>query len=274
MDGETSHHGSHHHWPPGEEMGRSSKRSLLGTTRRFWSLCPIVSTTMNDTIRLLPNLRHVEHALSTHFDRIFRELESTVLEETGLRVTCDIFAAMPRRSAFEEGFTLMMTILHPLITSLTLREVSVHQDPLQNLHPSHQIPQAKSPTLPAALRRLDLQIHSPHDRDNRDGPLTTSGWRFVLTSVQQLRTRRLSRKSGDGKYRHENIDSLLVDPETNIMFTHFPHLKHLSFSDCSLRLRGFLAIAASHAGTLQEPHLSSHGKVDHPFPGLERPDLA
>ncbi len=205
---------------------------------------------MNDTIRLLPNLRHVEHALSTHFDRIFPELASTVLEKTGLRVTCDIFAAMPRRSAFEEGLTLIVTSLHPLITSLKLREVSVHQDPLQNLHPSHQIPQAKSPTLPAALRHLDLQIYSPRCRDNQDGPLNTSAWRFMLTSIQQLRTLRLSRKQGVERYNRENIDSLLVDPETDIMFSHFPHLKHLYFSNCSLRLRGFLAIATSHAATL------------------------
>lgn len=50
------------------------------------------------------------------------------------------------------------------------------------------------------------------------------------------------------------IDDLDRKDDANVSF--LPHLKHLSFSDCLLRMQGLLAIATSHASTLQELELS------------------
>ncbi|CAD6592755.1 MAG: hypothetical protein ASARMPREDX12_006437 [Alectoria sarmentosa] len=206
------------------------------------SKCPLI----RDTLRRLPNLRHVEHALSTYYLRFI----DGILSE----ISC-IFATISIPDAFTEGFKLIVRDLPDSITSLKLRNVALSQP-----YPSDD------QGLSATLQHLDLELRIPEGWDNESKPYGSAfveAWRRNLIHLVRLKTLRLSFEDGQGRATGYNscvepkyINDLLIDPTDDGKFIVFPHLRSLALTNCSLGICEFLAFAAARSPTLKELELS------------------
>lgn len=206
-------------------------------------------TAIYDTLRSLPNLRHVEHAISTQQGRAFRPLQSKILNETGLGIFRDRLADTSIHLAFEEGTRLVLGNMEPSITSLKLRSVSALAGPYR-----------KTQIMPVTLHHLDLEIY---DEDiwcsgaDPDEQFLMDGWRSNLASLRQLRTLRLSWEADyDNPLDPFYVDDFFIDPKDNANKIVLPHLERFSLSDCCLRLSVLLTFATLHSSTLKDLELN------------------
>ena len=224
------------------------------------SKCPLI----RDTLRRLPNLRHVEHALSTYYLRFIDGILSEIRYRTrhDLQPLCYpclsdscIFATISIPDAFTEGFKLIVRDLPDSITSLKLRNVALSQP-----YPSDD------QGLSATLQHLDLELRIPEGWDNESKPYGSAfveAWRRNLIHLVRLKTLRLSFEDGQGRATGYNscvepkyINDLLIDPTDDGKFIVFPHLRSLALTNCSLGICEFLAFAAARSPTLKELELS------------------
>lgn len=205
----------------------------------------LADTAIFDTLRSLPNLRHIEHAVSTQQSRVFRPLQSKILNETGLSIFRDRLADTSTQLALQEGTRLILGNVGPSITSLKLRSVAKPYPRIQNI--------------PVTLQHLDLEIYDKYiwrGGADPDDALLMTGWRSNLAPLRRLRTLRLSWGANynillDRFY----VDDLFIDPKDSTKNILFPHLERLSLSDCYLRLQGLLTFATSHSSTLKDLEL-------------------
>ncbi|CAD6593394.1 MAG: hypothetical protein ASARMPRED_007446 [Alectoria sarmentosa] len=217
-----------------------------------------------DTMLRLPNLRHVEHALSTYYLRFIDGILSEIRDRTrhDLQPLCYpclsdscIFATISIPDAFTEGFKLIFQDLPDTITSLKLRNVALSQP-----YPSDD------EGLSATLQHLDLELRVPEGWDNKSKPYGSAfveAWRRNLIHLLRLKTLRLSFEDGQGGatdydccVEPKYIDDLLIDPTDDGKFIVFPHLRSLALTNCSLRICEFLAFAAAQSPTLKKLELS------------------
>lgn len=204
----------------------------------------IASTLILDTFRSLPNLYHVEHALSVQDRIVFGTLEFNVLGKTGVCIDRHSLIWILTPSSFEDGFDLMIPHIGPSITSLKLRNTILSQ-----------VSAVGESLLPATLRHLDLEVSGREYDFELHGEHLSTVWCRHLAALQKLTTLRLSWAEPQRSNPHPvYIDDLLIDPEDKVIF--FPHLKCFSVSSCLLRLDALLAFATLHASTLQELEVS------------------
>lgn len=171
-----------------------------------------------------------------------------MLDKTDLSVEHELLASVSEPLSFVNGCKLILGSLRPSITSLKLRKIPVCRYPYNG-----------GRILLAAFRHLDLELYTQTFWDNRSEPVrlaSVDAWRCSLAPLEQLRTLRLGGwKQWNNPIIPFYIDDLLIDRKDDANVSFLPHLKHLFFSDCFLRMQG-LAIATSHASILQELELS------------------
>lgn len=219
---------------------------------------------IGDTMLRLPNLRHVEHALSTYYRRFLDGILSEIRDRTGydLKPFCYsyssdscILATISRPDAFAEGFKLITGNLPDSVTSLKLRNVALSQ-------PCPSDDQGLS----ATLQHLDLELRIPEGWNNESRPygsVFVEAWRRNLIHLVRLKTLRLSFEDGQGRATDYNscvkpkyLDDLLIDPTDDGKFISFPHLRSLALTNCSLGICEFLAFATAQSSTLKELEFS------------------
>lgn len=234
-----------------EKLKRAQIHALTTQERLNGKSSSMVSTSIRNTFRSLPNLYHVEHSLSNQ-DRItLGALEYKILDKTGVRVDRNRLMILSWESSFEIAPDLIVPYLNLSITSLKLRRVVLSD-----------YPSDREISLPQTLQHLDLELWDHHDDPDLDDDYNMDDlreeamtfWRSHLATLQQLTRLRLS--WADIRFFPIYIDDLLIDPEESTKITFFPHLQSLSMTHCSLRPSGLLAFAKLHASTLQELELS------------------
>lgn len=206
-----------------------------------------VSTAIYDTIQSLPNLRHVEHAISSQESRVFRNLEFDFFNKTRIRNLRDFLADPSMHLSFGEGLILVLENLNPTITSLKLRSFPVCADCYNGK------------ILPATLQHLDLEIQEPNSSRVPDPSRQTftDGWRSTLESLKQLRALRLALDTFCERPLHSfYVDDVLINREDSTKNSFFPHLTRLSLTGCSLRMGSLISFATSHSSTLKDLELN------------------
>ena len=208
--------------------------------------------TMEETLALLPNLFHVENAVSMHYRNA---LESDYID---LQYICG-WAEYKEIQALESGLYVIMTHMGGAITSLKLREVVTQFD---NWNYS---------VIPSNLQHLNIDYRgswifseAPYSEDDHRAIGTI---RSTLKRLTQLRSLQLAFASGGDRTKeyaegHSRtspdplyIDDFLIDPQNSVDQSFFPHLRSLRLVNCSLRVRGLQTIAIRHSATLRELEL-------------------
>ena len=242
------------------QTARTSVAALVWEhSREMLALLP------NKTLASLPNLFHVENAMSTYHRKHLTETEARSADYNSIDFL-DLYEKP------EEAQTLALlkgvrgiqslgidSLTAETITSWKLRE-AVAFDGFTMNPPEH-------------LQHLDLEI-----RILGLGPIsplaTALGWRGMLETLSELKSLRLAFACGGGRYADEEnsdghswmdsdtfyIDYLLIDPcdsdsdSAGLVF--FPRLRSLRLVNCALRVQGLQTIAMRHSATLKELELS------------------
>ena len=240
---------------------------------------------MRETVAVLPQIYHVENAVSLHESERTARVYQQVWEEMGI----DLSGYFPTVSANQSaalgrGVSYLMTALTNHITSLKLREV-----PFENWLYHWRIPDQ--------VAHLDIELTVGQQFGILKDPLQTSlavqDWRNQFTALKRLKTLRLH-CSSQGLYPNEDewvqtggpdlyFDDLLTgtslredhlqtaitaelespkhegiirEADTVVIQTRtFPHLESLTLINCPLRQDGLLYLAAMHRLTLRNVEL-------------------
>ena len=219
------------------------------------------SRTIKETLTLLPNLFHLENAMSTHYQKRLAETEARLADYDWIALL-DLYEKPEHAQALAllKGVRGIISHIAEKFTSLKLRGVAA-------------IDKHVTSNLPKNLQHLDLDLRilwtlGEDLIPGLDG-IIFEEWRRTLKTLTELKSLRLTFTYGLDDFTaeehiHEHmwtnaalyVDDFLVGPRDSADQCYFPRLRSLRLANCSLRVRGLQTIAMQHSATLKELELS------------------
>lgn len=235
-------------------LGEIDKNSpLVRPSKHLWSYDTEEAAwrpwAIEETLESLPNLCHVENAISTHCGEYLAEMKTRPMNDDGgdVQETYEDY----KLSAHLKGVKNIVAYVADTITSLKMGVV-------------HNV----LTDLPLNLQHLnlDFRIHMffHDDRSPEHEQIAVEEWRSTLKDLTQLRSLRLAFACGGARTEEHTekdsmmgpgpvyIDDLFIDPQNSVNVCFFPHLRSLNLVNCSLRVHGLQTIANRHSATLKE----------------------
>ena len=206
---------------------------------------------------LLPNLRHLEHGISTYHRQEIASSKDKILTVNGAMFSWQHeYPVEQRKQALALGLQIVLMNVTRNVISLKSRDAPVWLG-LQTF------------MIPSNLQHLDFDLRVGRDlRQNTKSRkfifkigthLPARYWRQHLQVMKQLKTLRLGllrdvkRYTVDGKeYSDVYVDDLLLSLKHPTDDCFFPRLERLELFDSFCQLNGLLAFVKNHQQTLKQ----------------------
>ena len=205
---------------------------------------------------LLPNLRHLEHGISTYHRQEIVSIKDKILTVNGKMISWQHeFPVENMKQALALGLRIILVNVTTNVISLKSRDAPVWLG-LQMF------------MIPSSLQHLDLEMRLGNlgNFKSRKFILKTGShvpeksWRRHLQVMKQLKTLRLGLLPDAKHYAaHDEgysdfyyVDDLLVNPKHPTDHCFFSQLERLELSDCACRLNGLLAFVEKHQQILKQ----------------------
>ena len=202
---------------------------------------------------LLPNLRHLEHGISTYQQQEFVSIKDKILMDNGVMFLWQHkFPVEQTKEALRLGNHIVLSNITKNLVSLKSRDVLVWLG-IQTFK------------ILSNLQHLDLEMRvgriPRHHSDSRKiiskkgSHLAANFWPQGLQTMTQLKTLRLGLLQDDSTIKYHagfRVDDLLVNPQNLEVYCFFPRLERLELFDCTCRLDGLSTFFKKHQQTLKQ----------------------
>lgn len=227
------------------------------------------------TIKCLPNLRHIETTRSTHWAAYSFEISQSLEEKWGLRVSLPGFLNPAPVRAMADVAAQCWEFVHPQITSLKLCDQTFKSENLDIDTWARKI---------SHLTELDLECAVSGEAWSSESVPDWSAWAELLCKnlgyLTQLRKLRLACVQHMDLRRRLNSTWVMDEPyylDDVFAGGKWPHLKSLSLVHWPLRQTALLRLIHHHAKHLrvlefESITLSSEGYLDHEGPAENMAD--
>ena len=189
---------------------------------------------------LLPNLRHLEHGISTYQQQEFVSIKDKILMDNGVMILWQHrFPVEQTKEALRLGLQIVHSNITKDLVSLKSRDVPAWLG-IQTFK------------IQSNLQHLNLEMRVGRIPGNRSNSLKIISKKGSMT---QLKTLRLGVLQDDSALRYHvgfRVDDLLVNPQNSKVYCFFPRLERLELFDCTCRLNGLSAFFKKHQHTLKQ----------------------